>query len=345
MATVTLKSGGLAKAIALTACVVAVSVVSFSPIASATTPKTTGLSLSSLESQITKAAAVKKLPTLVVPLSKVPTDNPEGLSKGCLIAESATTALGSRPLTCYFGDLSTKKTLILFGDSQAWMWLPAFNELGKSKHFRVELDARAGCEVADLPMFDNSTTASAEACSAFRTWFFNRVKSLHPFVTIIADYEYTEHANYSDQPYTQSSYDAALAETVSTIKTDGSKPVFLSPPPPQTTNPAVCLSIHVSDIQECNVPIVCLTGTTSPPAACQFVGNPSVSISNIVNLSKTVTSGHGTYINLEKLFCTTKTCPVVIDKISVFFDQVHLSTHYNDLAEPALGKLIPSADL
>jgi hypothetical protein len=323
-----------------------VAILVIAPIASATSSSTpTPLTLSNLESQIEQSATTRALPTLVVPLASVGTDNAEPLSGPCLVDETATTALGNRSATCDFGDLKAKKTMILFGDSNAWMWLLAFNQIGITDHFKVELDARAGCEVANLPMFDNSTLASAEACTLFRSYVFNRIATVRPFLTVIDDYEYTDHLTYAQKPYTQKAYLAGLTVTVSTIKKDGSKTILLSPPPPQFADPVQCLSINVSNIQKCSVPAICLNGDNYTNVKCQYPSGQGASIANVIGLSTAVKKGNGTYISLEKLFCTSTTCPAVVDHTVVMFDQLHVSGHYSMLAELALAKLIPAADL
>jgi hypothetical protein len=125
-------------------------VLSTPPHASATSPlKSSGLSPAQLEKAISTSATITALPKLVVPLADVVSDNASALARGCLIDESASTALGNRPANCDFGDVKSSRTMVPFGDSNAWMWLPAFNVLGRDLHFRVEFDARAGCEVAD----------------------------------------------------------------------------------------------------------------------------------------------------------------------------------------------------
>jgi hypothetical protein len=306
--------------------------------------KMSSLSLTNLESEITKSAKIKVLPNLVVPLTKMSQDSASDLSKGCLIAETATTPYGNRPATCYFGDTHVNKTMVLFGDSNAWMWLPTFNTIGLADHFRVEFDARAGCEIADLDLSDNSTLGSAEACTTFRGDEFTRIKALAPFLTVAVDYEYTNHVNYTNQAYTQSAYDAGLTQTLSTIASDKSKIVLLSPPPPQLSDPIECLSINTSNIENCNVSTLCLNGNNYQNAECQYHGE-NASIKNIIGLATAVKNGKGTYISLQKLFCTSSTCPIVVDKTVVMFDQLHVSDHYANLVELAMTKLFPKGDL
>jgi hypothetical protein len=323
--------------------------VSIAPSAfAASTDGTTGLTLANLEAQITASSTLQNLPSsLVVPLPNVPNDTASALSKGCLVNPFATTALGSRSGTCFFGDLKAKKTMVLFGDSNAWMWLPAFNQVGLSDGFRVELDARAECEVADLPMkSDLVDTAGSKGCTLFRDYVLKRIATTHPFVTILVDYEYYDRLTYESKPYQSSVYLAGLQKTVSTIKHDKSIPIMLSPPPAQLVDPVTCLALNASSIQKCGTPALCLNGTNAGLSICAFQqDNLNLTIANLVGLSKAVTKGGGTYVSLAQLFCTTTTCPPIVDNTVVFFDQAHVSDHYSLLADNALSQLLPKSAL
>lgn len=301
------------------------------------------ISLSHLESEITAGARLRTLPDLVVPLSQVPSDSAATLAHGCLVNQKATTPLGDRPASCYFGDVQSQRTMVLYGDSNAWMWLPAFNELGLADGFRVELDARAGCEVADLTLFDNSvsTRATAEACTGFRAYALHQIAVEKPFLVVVVDYEYTDHLNLDYVPYRQSTYLAALTSTIATIHQSAGTTVMLSPPPPHFGNLVTCLSQNVSDIQACAVPVACLDGNNYRYPRCQYPAGSDGSIKNIIGLPEAVRAGHGLFVNVTKLFCTSVTCPPVVDDTVVMFDQIHVSDHYVSLIELAFASLFP----
>jgi hypothetical protein len=303
-----------------------------------------GLTLAGLESQITAAASLTDLPsTLVVPLPEVPGDTASAVAKGCLVNPASTTALGSRPASCYFGDVKAKRTMVLYGDSNAWMWLPAFNLIGASDKFRVEFDARADCEVANLPMVSENVTG----CTLFRNYVFKRISATHPFATVMVDYEYYNHLmSPTNAPYSQSAYLAGVQSTVSTIKRDKSVPIMLSTPPPQLVNEVDCLSINPSNVQRCSVPTICLNGSNSKLTACTFdQDGTNLSIANAIGLSAAVKKAGGTYVSLAPLFCTSSTCPPVVDDTVVFFDQIHVSYHYSLLVARALSQLLPKTAL
>jgi hypothetical protein len=194
-------------------------------------------------------------------------------------------------------------------------------------------------------MFDAKTLTGAEGCTDFRTYVFHRIETTHPLTTVVVDYEYTTHINDDGVPYSQRMYEAALTRTVATINAAGSRPVFLSPPPPQFSDPVTCLSLHVSSFQQCAVPTICLNSLNATSPRCHFMTNPTLSIGHVLGLSTAIRRGGGTFVSLQRLFCTSSTCPPVIGNTVVFMDQLHVSLHSAELVEPALAQLIPSLDL
>jgi hypothetical protein len=168
---------------------------------------------------------------------------------------------------------------------------------------------------------------------------------MKPFLVVLVDYEYTDHFTYRRVPYAPSVYLAALTKTISTIHKSAGTTVMLSPPPPHFSDLVTCLSENVTRIQNCAVPTLCLNGENYHYPQCQYPSGADGSIKNIIGLPEAVKQGHGIFLNLTKLFCTSSTCPPVVDDEVVMFDQIHVSYHYALLVEVALESLFPAGIL
>ena len=59
---------------------------------------------------------------------------------------------------CATGDTASATTVALVGDSHAAMWNPAFQQIATQRHWRLEILAKAGCPLLDLPI------VSAQSC-------------------------------------------------------------------------------------------------------------------------------------------------------------------------------------
>jgi hypothetical protein len=48
------------------------------------------------------------------------------------------------------------------------------------------------------------------------------------------------------------------------------------------------------------------------------------------------------FINLDRLFCTAQTCPVVVGNHEVYFDLYHISAAYSTFVAEPLGSILTS---
>jgi len=115
----------------------------------------------------------------------------------------------------------------------------------------------------------------------------------------------------------------ALAPTKATIEVLGNIPWFegrwSGPVPPS------CLAQHSTSLTECNLPYADLLASQR-----QFRRA----------LETTANRAGGTFVNLDPLFCTTATCPVVVANHQVYFDAHHMFASYGAYVTPALRDLI-----
>jgi hypothetical protein len=266
-----------------------------------------------------------------------------GFDRGCLVAYNAASAMGGRPSDCFFGDTASTRTLVLMGDSNADMWLPAFDALGRTDHFRVELVARASCQLPDLALWDPVLHRPGTECSAFRRAAFRLIATVHPFATVLVDYEYGIRWNDEDQPYSPSDSARGITNTVRAVARHSGRVVMLGEPPAQFSDPVTCLETHEHNIAACDSPRVCATSLASTSSKCTFDPTTGRTWAYLPLLAHAVASGGGTYVPVTTLFCTPRACPSVVDHVVVMFDLRHVSEHYGELVAPALGTLLQRA--
>ncbi|MGA8328953.1 MAG: SGNH hydrolase domain-containing protein, partial [Mycobacterium sp.] len=56
-----------------------------------------------------------------------------------------------------------------------------------------------------------------------------------------------------------------------------------------------------------------------------------------------VKAGGGQYADINALFCTVETCPVIVANTLVYFDRKHVTLEYSRLLGPVLGALADRA--
>jgi peptidoglycan/LPS O-acetylase OafA/YrhL len=81
---------------------------------------------------------------------------------------------------CRLGDGSSKKVVVLMGDSHAYMWLPAVLEMAWHDHLAVVPLLRLGCTPANWP-----TGHGSGRCADWYRWAVGRVRHLHPNTVLL----------------------------------------------------------------------------------------------------------------------------------------------------------------
>ena len=81
---------------------------------------------------------------------------------------------------CRLGDGSSKKVIVLMGDSHAYMWLPAVLEMAWHDHLAVVPLLRLGCTPANWP-----TGHGSGRCADWFRWAVGRVRRLHPNAVLL----------------------------------------------------------------------------------------------------------------------------------------------------------------
>ena len=81
---------------------------------------------------------------------------------------------------CRLGDSSSRKLIVLMGDSHAYMWLPAVLEMAWHDHLAVVPLLRLGCTPANWP-----TGHGSGRCAHWFRWAVGRIRRLHPNVVLL----------------------------------------------------------------------------------------------------------------------------------------------------------------
>jgi hypothetical protein len=291
-----------------------------------------------LQDQIASAKAQRYLPSVVTSISGLGNDFPDWwYNKGCFVKFGNNSPLGGRPSTCYWGDKTAKKTIVLFGDSNAYMWMEMLHRLGVREHYRVELLARAGCEVANIPMWDDSIQGPGRNCTLFRQWALRHIQATHPFAVLVADYEYGTKRDYSATNIAPTTYTNALKDTIRVIKASRAKAIFIQTPPPIYQVPTTCLSVHSGNIQSCGVSTTCLV--TNPPSggSCRFPSGTDRTFTYERLDEYAVESAGGDFLSDRSWFCESGWCPPVINHMIVYRDQFHISASYANFLNRVFG--------
>lgn len=210
---------------------------------------------------------------------------------------------------CEYGDVTSTKTIVLYGDSHAAQWLPALDLIGKKRGIKIVSLTKSACPSAEV-IKELSSQYNVDDCQAFRDSSITRIKKIKPLAVILTGMQpFT--APYSDES-ARTWWLAGEKKVLNRLKGATQFPIYLSDTPlPQI------------DIPDCLV--------ADRGAACDTAKpiSPEVAPGLIP-------------INPTPWLCTNK-CPAIVDGIIAYRDQSHLtvemSKHLSRELEIAMARL------
>jgi peptidoglycan/LPS O-acetylase OafA/YrhL len=227
---------------------------------------------------------------------------------------------------CVFGDTSSHTTVVLFGDSHATMWFPALDELANARHWRLIVWTKATCPPVDVTLVSPDLGRTYFECDEWRSDVTALIQSMHPHLVVLGIAP-----NY-DAPYDVvqdgPAWLAGIERSVRTLRSSGARVLVLGPVESPDWVVPDCLSAHLNDVRACNV---------SPREAHDGPGLVGYDNAGIIAERNAVVRGGGAFVDVKPWFCTTTTCPVIVDNVLVFCDNSHITVQYADYLAPLVN--------
>ena len=302
-------------------------------------------SLSQLMSDVSASVLLTKAPnpsTTTPPVASM-TDADTTLVPSinfCLATSGATRAVPTDAATkCAYGDKSATRTILLTGDSQAAMWLPAVDAMGARTGWKIIFLAMRECGPWGSPnpptflLYRNVTVAE---CTNRNRAVAKWAVANRPAVVLLAGRAYPAGYNIDLTPKLA----VVLAEMTAEAKAfaeSGSNLIVLGPIPRY--------SMQSTPYR----PVDCLDGATAMKN-CQL---PVAKLLPAVEISAETTEVRAHLFHYAKLFplmCTSLQCTTVIKDGSsyhlVFYDGAHINRFFAVWASQAfqeiVSKLLPA---
>ena len=230
---------------------------------------------------------------------------------------------------CAAGDTASPTRVALFGDSHAAMWNPAFQQVAKLRHWRLEMLAKAACPPVKVRVDTRfrRLVEHFQHCEQWRSEILTRLRAERPQLVVVsmwraygADESLTGFTPY-DQAWTE-----GLAHLVRELRDMGSEVLVLGPVPSPHKSVPICVSGHLDDA-----------------TACASTRSAAVNRSGIAAEAAATAAGGGHYVDLTDLFCAGDRCPVIVGNTLVYFDTAHLTAEYAGQLAPVMGALADRA--
>lgn len=243
-------------------------------------------------------------------------------------------SLGAKPQPCVLGDTTSKKVVVLWGDSTAAMWVPALSSAMKTLHDKLLVFPFIGCPSVLTQINPNTATQAwwVALCQQFHKSLPAAIIATHPVAVIT-----TQIAMWGDfSPSAVTSWVSQWTSTFDAVtgKSSAIKRFLIQSTP----------TIGGSDIAAC----VALHHSNSACAPHYWVGNTANFMSNynayLVRDAAIATASKATVIPVTGYFCQSATtvgtqnvCPAAISNYLVYVDYGHVSTDYMNYLAPALA--------
>jgi peptidoglycan/LPS O-acetylase OafA/YrhL len=271
-----------------------------------------------------QAAVAAGVQTTNVPSNLAPqpaaaaNDTPESSKDGCH-ADFLSTQQGD----CVFGDPRGTHTAVIFGDSHAEQWLPAFDNAGRKAGWRIVNWTKAACPPAQISVFAASLNRDYSECDSWRTATMARIAALKPDLIVVSE---SENVVPSKVPPAEFATD-----TVTTLQkfqaTSKAKVVFLSDIPVPNYDMPGCVAQHLDNAKACNF----------------AVKNAYIYPERHKEMAPAIQRAGFAVVDPLSWLCTSSTCPAVVGNYLVYRNTTHMSASFATWLTPMVAPLLTVA--
>ena len=217
---------------------------------------------------------------------------------------------------CPRGDPDADRSIVVFGNSHARMWIPAFDKIGQELGYRTYYFVKPNC-AASLVSVGELVPGSPlwPECDDFRSWALGQIATLDPDLVVVA--------SSGPNPVLYDKDGAKIPrEGVDDATRDGYVDLFTQLS--TTTRRAVLLrDVPKSE----DLPDECLTKKGNDLGDCLFT--PLEASVNDADISEQAADQTGTdIVDPTPWICWDGSCPAVIGDVLPYRDRGHLTTTY-----------------
>ena len=233
---------------------------------------------------------------------------------------------------CPVRPANATRTLALFGNSHARMWIPAFTEIANDLGYRAYFFVKPNCSPALVSVGDLVDGSRWDACADFKTWALDQIDQLQPDLVVV-----------STSPPNPTLYDEAGAriegaDAEESALRQGFVDVF------HRLHAASGRALLIRDVPKSKtetLPDSCLSVGHPDLGTCMFT--PLASSTRSADISVEAAEATGTEVlDPTPWVCWQDQCPIVVGNVITYRDRGHLTTVY---ARSLADELVEALDL
>jgi peptidoglycan/LPS O-acetylase OafA/YrhL len=223
--------------------------------------------------------------------------------------------------SCLYGDTTSSRTVVLFGDSHALQWFPAIDNIANEEHDALVVAAKATCPPIDITVFSPDLGRDYTECNEWRAAELQRMSTLRPAVVILG---FSREYGIADDHVTVDgeAWLSGLRQMITTIEqSTGARVVLMGDDPYPQQNTPDCLSEHLTFTPDCDIP----------------KHYPFYNPEGIPQEQAVVASTGAGYIDTDPWFCISNTCTVIMGSMLVYRDDNHITATFASWLTPVVA--------
>ena len=231
---------------------------------------------------------------------------------------------------CTFGTATSDTTVVLFGDSHAAQWFPAFDDIVTRRRWRLMSVTKSACPSVDVAIWNGQLDRQYSECAEWRDGMLQRILAMNPTLVVIANTRAYEILDGDRRLRTDVNRGAAalwaqgLGRTLARLGPSHARVMVIQDNPHPAFDVPTCEAKHVDVPPDCDW--FRLRGIDTVLAGAE---------------RKTVDRfPSATYVSLNHLLCEGLDCAAVSDGVVRYMDNNHISVPYARTLAPALSELV-----
>ena len=229
---------------------------------------------------------------------------------------------------CVLGDKKGKGLLVVYGDSHAVMWLPAFQAIAAWAGMRLVVLVKADCPAGFVTVSDppglRSPSGPFTECDQWHQRVVQWVNQVHPTMFVVTQRSLYEEASptggYPTYPG-QAVWEAGLRGLLDAVHVPGMTKVVLGDIPVRPLDPSTCLSQHLDDVQACSTPL-----------------DSTPSYWDVAEMDAARAVG-ARYVKVIPWLCSS-VCTNIVKHYVVYEDEFHVTADYAIYLDRVLGQAL-----
>ncbi|MEO8851492.1 MAG: acyltransferase family protein [Allobranchiibius sp.] len=265
-----------------------------------------------------QAGHSETLPSAMVPSLADLFDDVTQPQAGCAARDAATI----KHKLCPSADTTSTRTIVVWGDSHAGMWMKPLRELAAAAGYKVVLFYKASCVPSGTLQYYKGK--AYKECLEYQTWALHQIQRIAPERVILSGalgaplLDPTTQRKLSDEnaaTYFESSATATLRKL-------------------KAIAPTVDIISDITVLPRDSGR--CLASRSATRDACLRPRNAVVTQRSAAWKRAAAATG-ATYVDMVPWFCQNGVCPVVVGNLIVYRDTDHVTETYAEVLKPVLA--------